>query len=209
MLVDLEELEALLGARVEDGRGSRRVVDGRVGVRIEVARVCRMPHLGHDGRRDGAAEQAVPVDALEVLVLHHVAPAALEVPEALGAVGLEELLDEVLGLRIEVPQDLHLAEEDLLVDPEGVLVIEGGVPGEHLVHEDAKGPPVDRLAMPLALDDLRRKVLRRPTQGPRPVRDHLRKPEVGDFEVALVVEEKVLRLEVPVNDVVLVEVVQR
>ena len=28
--------------------------------------------------------------------------------EALGAVGLEELLDDVLGLRVEVPQDLHL-----------------------------------------------------------------------------------------------------
>jgi hypothetical protein len=45
-------------------------------------------------------------------------------------------------------------------------------------------------------------VLRRPAQGPRPVRDHLGEPEVGDLEVAVAVQQQVLGLEVPVGGMV-------
>ena len=31
--------------------------------------------------------------------------------------------------------------QDLLVDAKGVLVVEGGVASQHLVNEDAQGPP--------------------------------------------------------------------
>ena len=47
------------------------------------------------------------------------------------------------------------------------------VPGEHLVEEDAEGPPIDSLAVAFALDDLRREVLRCAAQCPRTIL-HLR-----------------------------------
>ena len=34
-----------------------------------------------------------------------------------------------------------------------------GTPGEHLIYEDAVGPPVHRLAVALGQDDLRREIL--------------------------------------------------
>ena len=43
------------------------------------------------------------------------------------------------------------------------------VPGEHLVDEDAVGPPVDRLAVTLGQDDLGSEILGRAAQGPRPI----------------------------------------
>lgn len=45
---------------------------------------------------------------------------------------------------------------------------EQGAPGDELVNEDAKRPPVHAFSMAAALDDLGGKVLGRPTQGPRP-----------------------------------------
>lgn len=48
-------------------------------------------------------------------------------------------------------------------------------PGEHLVDEDAKGPPVDSLAVALALDHFGRQVLRSTAERPRAVLHHLRR----------------------------------
>jgi hypothetical protein len=43
----------------------------------------------------------------------------------------------------------HLASEDLLVDPHGVVVHEGRLPGHHFVQQDAQCPPVHALAVTL------------------------------------------------------------
>ena len=55
-----------------------------------------------------------------------------------------------------MPRPVDLAAQDLLVDAEGVVVEEGRVAGQHLVEEDAEGPPVHRLVVTFRLDDLRR-----------------------------------------------------
>ena len=63
--------------------------------------------------------------------------------------------------------------------------------------------------MALALDDLRRQVLGRPAQRPRPVRHNLRKPKVSDLDVPRLGDEQVLRLQVPVHNVEAVQVLKR
>ena len=48
----------------------------------------------------------------------------LEASEPLRPVGHQKLLDEVLGHRVHVARPVDLAREDLLVDPERVVVEE-------------------------------------------------------------------------------------
>ena len=68
---------------------------------------------------------------------------------------------------------------------------------QHLVDEDAEGPPVYCQPVPLALHDLGGEVLGRAAERPRAVAAHpLGEPEVGDLEVALAVKQQVLRLQI-------------
>lgn len=46
-----------------------------------------------------------------------------------------------------------------MVDGHGIFVTEGVDAGQHLVEEDAEGPPVDGLAMALVEQDFGRQVL--------------------------------------------------
>lgn len=108
----------------------------------------------------------------------------LHVAQPLGPVGHEELLDQILRHGVNVTGPVYLAAEDLLVDPEGIVVKERRVAGQHLVDEDAEGPPVHRLVVALRLDDLGRQVLRGPAQGPGPVSYPLGKPEICDLQMS-------------------------
>ena len=83
----------------------------------------------------------------------------------------EEPPDEVPGGGVELCRPLYLARQDLLVDTKWIVVKEGRVSGQHLVDEDAQGPPVHGLVVALGLDDLWSQVLRGPAQRPGPVCD--------------------------------------
>ena len=72
-------------------------------------------------------------------------------------------------------------------------------PREHLIDEHPHRPPVDRLPMPLRLNNLGREVLGRTAQRPRPILNLLRKAKVGHLDVARLVDEQVLGFEVPVD----------
>ena len=95
----------------------------------------------------------------------------LHVAEPLGPVRNEKLLDQILRHGVDVTGPVNLSAEDLLVYPERIVVKEGRVSGQHLVYEDAQGPPVHGLVVALGLDDLRSQVLRGPAQRPGPVCD--------------------------------------
>ena len=56
-----------------------------------------------------------------------------------------------------------------------------GVAYEHLIDQNAEGPPVDALAVALVADGLGREVLGRAAQRPRAVLDLLRKAKVDDL----------------------------
>ena len=95
----------------------------------------------------------------------------LHVSQSLGPVGHQELLDQILRHGVDMPGPVDLSTQDLLVDPERIVVKEGRIAGQHLVYEDAQSPPVHRLVVTLGLDDLRSQILRGPAQCPGPVSD--------------------------------------
>ena len=70
-----------------------------------------------------------------------------------------------------------------------------------LVDEDAKRPPVDSLVIPLVQDDVRCEILWSPTQRPCSSPHAFRPLKTSDLEVALVVEQKIFRFQVPINHI--------
>ncbi len=110
-------------------------------------------------------------------------------------------------------------QDDLEEEVLGVLVrvvrvpddVEGTPPGQHLVEQHAQRPPVHREGVVLPAQDLRRDVVGGAAEGgggvslPDALLAHA---VVGQLDVALVVQEDVVQLEVSVDDAALVEEVE-
>mmetsp|Transcript_16568 Transcript_16568/g.55739 ORF Transcript_16568/g.55739 Transcript_16568/m.55739 type:complete len:276 (+) Transcript_16568:327-1154(+) len=97
---------------------------------------------------------------------------------------------------------VDLAGQHQGVHLDGLVGAKGWEAGQQLVQEHAEGPPVDGEAVAAARDHLGRGVLRRAAQRPGAVRrrgEVRGEPKVDELEVALGVEDEVLRLEVAVN----------
>lgn len=101
-----------------------------LGVLVKVASVARRPDVRHNRRGHLEGHQGLPVEALEPLVGPNVFGTCLEVAEPLGAIRLQQFLDEVLRVRVKVPWVVNFAGKDLLVDAKRVLVIEWRVPDD-------------------------------------------------------------------------------
>mmetsp|Transcript_53854 Transcript_53854/g.166729 ORF Transcript_53854/g.166729 Transcript_53854/m.166729 type:complete len:242 (-) Transcript_53854:970-1695(-) len=144
----------------------------------------------------------------EPLVFQDVAGPILEVPEALAEVRGKQLLHQRLRVLVEVLREVDLASKDLLVDAHGVLVAEGRLAADHLVDEDAQGPPVHRVRVTRRGQQLRRKVVWRAAGREGLADDKLRKAHVCDLEVPPLAQHEVLRLQVPVDDAALVKVLE-
>ena len=78
----------------------------------------------------------------------------------------------------------------------------------HLIEQDAKGPPVDREAVATHIKDLRSQVLSSPAEGKCLVSGlkEFSQAEVGETDIAVVVHEHVLWLQVTMHDVTSVQV---
>ena len=72
---------------------------------------------------------------------------------------------------------------------------------QHLENQHTQSIPIDTLVISLLLHDFRREVVRCPAERPRHVRAELRESKVRDFDVSVVIQEHVFRLEVSVDDV--------
>jgi hypothetical protein len=113
-----------------------------------------------------------------------------------------------------VLRELELTLEDLLIHSLDVGVIEGRQAPQHLIQEGAQTPPVHRLAMPFVLQDLRGKVLWGATEGlgaslwSSAGDAALGETKVSEADVALSIEQQILRLEVSVDDIIGVESLQ-
>jgi hypothetical protein len=89
-----------------------------------------------------------------------------------------------------------------------IAMEERGDAHEKLEQEDTKGPPVNCVVMAIPDDHLRGEVLRRPAEGVGLVflaLSHLGEAEVSQLQVPILIEEDVLWLQVPVQNVLLVE----
>lgn len=80
---------------------------------------------------------------------------------------------------------------------------------EHFVRQDAEGPPVGGFPVSPPADDFRGEEFRGAAQGEcASLWNAFRESEIGQLRVALCVQQKVLGLQVAVDDVLRVEVVQ-
>ena len=111
---------------------------------------------------------------------------------------------------VEIVRDGEHARLDLPEESCHVLVVKGQRAAEERVEDNSAGPDVHLGArVQLAGDDLRRRVVRGPAARPQelPVSHHVGEAEVSDLHIERLVQQQVLRLEVPVHHVVAVAVV--
>ena len=72
-------------------------------------------------------------------MVHNVLAAAVQVAQSLGEVGCDELLQQVVGVRVDVRWVLDSRLEDVFVDLHGGATIpEGSEAAEHFEDENAK-----------------------------------------------------------------------
>ena len=140
-------------------------------------------------------------------------PEFQKVVEARERVARELPRQQVARGRAERLGDLEVAAADLLEEHVAVAAVEGRQARQHLVEQRAEAPPVDSAPVARAVQHLRREVLGRAAERVRAAVDGvdvlLREPEVGQAHVALVVQQHVFGLEVAVDDVHLVQVLER
>ena len=132
--------------------------------------------------------------------------------ETIERFALDELVDEVGGLdrpavRNVFSADLDLTSQDLLLDLEPVAAVIRSAPKHALVTNDADGKVVDSHAMGLSAHHLGRHVPRRAGSILLVLGVPLsHNAEVGDLEVPALVEDQVFRLDIAVQNALLVQV---
>ena len=89
-----------------------------------------------------------------------------------------------------------------------VRVVKRRKANNHLVDQNADGPPVDCVVVPLVLDDLWSQVFRRPSEGACEIAVcHLfGKSEICEVQVTVFAHQNVFRLDVSVDDLLVVQV---
>lgn len=137
-----------------------------------------------------------------------VVDAVFQVAIPLGQVDLQQIAQDVLQVGAEVRREPQSAADDLLVDLDRLVGEEGWIAGGHLIQQHAQRPPVDRLVVALAEDDLRREVLGRAAQRPRAPFHPLGKAEIGHLQVAFRIDEQIFRFKVAVDDLQVVQVLE-
>mmetsp|Transcript_137876 Transcript_137876/g.428454 ORF Transcript_137876/g.428454 Transcript_137876/m.428454 type:complete len:674 (+) Transcript_137876:532-2553(+) len=129
----------------------------------------------------------------------------------LAGVLVAEPLDEGLHLSLALSREVDPVDalRDLLVDLHGRRRLEGRVAAEQLEGEDSQRPPVNRVRVPLGGDELRSEVVGGAARGVRLADDHLGQTHVRQLHLAQGVEQQVLRLQVPEDDLLAVQVLER
>ena len=154
---ELFDLDRLEGVVLGEGLARHLVRE----IRVDVADVRLALQAGHVGRSDPTREQLVPVNGGEECVssnLIHSQPVV--------RVTLKQAPEEVGSVRAEAWHDLDVLLRDLAEDLVSRLVslhrglLERVDAADHLVQQHAQRPPIDRVGVPVSLDDLGREILR-------------------------------------------------
>jgi len=124
--------------------------------------------------------------------------------QPLGRIADQKLRDEVLCGGVKARWENKRVVENLAVHDIDILIVERRQGCQHLVQENPERPEIDGPCVALAQKQLWRQVLGGSTEGVGLlVETHvdLAEAEVAQGDVALIVQENVLGLEVPVDDV--------
>lgn len=149
-----------------------------------------------------------PIKSVEEAVRLDVGYAILETTLPLSEIGDEKVLNKAPGVLVKETRELELAIDDPLVDVLRVLVIEGIDASQHLLDEDAYGPPVDSLAVSLAQQNLRCQLLWGTALRLGAPLHLLSEAKVRQFELAVGADQDVLRLQVSLDYVLAVQVLE-
>jgi len=180
-------------------------------IRIKMRRIERIPKLRNPRRRNRSPQQLIRIDRRQPRMVPHIHIPPCETPEPIRLTPDDEMPDEVLGQIDDGPLgkdvlDLHDALEE--ADLVGSVGVEGRAPDEHFVDEYAECPVVDSLVVSLGEDDFGREVLGRAAEGVGLVHNDFGESEVYQHAVSLGVDEDVLRFEIAVADVAVVQVAE-
>ena len=198
------------GAGVER-RGSS--VEGIGELRVEVGRVQHGLELRLERWHHVLAHQGVPVDVIEeAMALEFLGVVRRSQP--MTRVAIEEAFDEVAALGAEgVTGEADLAEGDVLVHLLRLLGVEGTPTATHLEDQDAERPKIHHLGVAvLVQEDLGGQVLGRAAEGVGRVvlgQVRLGETEVAEGDMAVGIQQDILRFEISIDDVVLMQVLQR
>ena len=141
-------------------------------------------------------------------MLLHVLSCVHHAPESLAQVLLEQARDELTHIDGDLRWEIEEANCDPTINFVWVLIVEGRVARQHFKDENAQRPPVHPMVVTDRHDYLRREILWSPTQSERPVINLLREAKVCYFHVPVGSHEQVLRFEVPIRDLLLMEVLK-
>lgn len=168
-------------------------------------------HIGLERRLILALQKLAPVDGVEEGV-------RLDLGRAVGTETLLRVTVEQLGQKVLGGRRYHVVagevegfRENLAVHLVRVLVVEGRQSRKHLVQKDSERPPIHRLVVALSHKQLGRQVLGSTTEGVGAVfvlHVQLAETEIAQGDVALVVEQNVLGLQITVDDVEAVETLE-
>mmetsp|Transcript_46168 Transcript_46168/g.118971 ORF Transcript_46168/g.118971 Transcript_46168/m.118971 type:complete len:309 (-) Transcript_46168:476-1402(-) len=180
---------------------------------VEVGCVFFSAQLGLEGCFNLLSHELVEIDGLEEGVLADSLGILIATSHSLLRVPLEQLENEVLGgvRYLYLRREAYRVLQDLLVHLGGVFRIERRSAVCHLVDEDAETPPVYILAIALIVNNLRSKVLGGTAEGIGfGIGGHLflNETKICQANVAIEVQEDVLRLEISVHDSLRVKVLE-
>ena len=164
----------------------------------------QVTQVGYEGRRDLALLYALPVYVFEEGVLLNVVYF-----QPRHRIVSEQQFYQFPSTHTHILREIQIAIPALLHDRLWilcfVLVLEGNEPTYHLANEDANAPYIRLIGVAhISHHDLRGAVAGRATVSVGSVRLNIlhlfREAEVNNFYVAVVVDEDVLRLQIPVNN---------
>ena len=147
-------------------------------------------------------------DGREEAMVLNVRNSTDEVTITLREIPSKEMLDETLKLRVETFRVARLGVNDLLVDIHWIIIDEWSVSSMHLVDQNTKGPPIDRLAVTLVEQDFRRDVLGSSTNSVGTLSDYLGETVIDKFEVAIIADHDIFGLQITVDDVATVKILE-
>ena len=183
---------------------------GEIGV--DVADVGFATDRWHVFWSDLSGLKSIPIDGLEEgMVLD------LLCVQAVGRVSLKQTSEQISCLWGEARQDLDILLRDLAQDlVAGLVALHGSLlewikTTDHLVCEHTKTPPIDSEAVTVSLDHFRGQVLGSSTEsvGHAILRlFDLTQAKISHLDVTLRVEKYVFRLQISIDDTVLVEVLE-